>query len=236
MSPISSIDVLVACAHCTLLLSILRFLTKNCATGEFAAFVICYASCEWNGIGPDGNPNLTKRFTQLVLPTLEMPDKEGKTLEERASFLIKSVLELDYKNFFHMWTDGGVENTGNSRAEGLGEKGLFARAFHPEGCTWTWCCKHRLSLAFNDSDLSLVHEALNQVSRFLKVANRWNKLKPHLELILRHTRPSPDDEDATIYHKQSGDRLKDLSPEVLGQQEDALSKVGNNQWPLNPLF
>ena len=154
-----------------------------------------------------------------------MPDKEGKTLEERVGFLIKTVLGLEYDHFYHMCSDGGVENTGNSRDQGLGEKGLMYRAFHPAGCIWTWCVKHRLSMAFNDADLSLVHESLNKVSSFMKVANRWNKLKPHLELILKHTKHYSGDLLATEYHKQAANRIALLSAEYLGAQEDALTAM-----------
>ena len=166
-----------------------------------------------------------KKFTQLVQPVVEMPDKEGKTLEERVSFLVKTVLGLGYDDFYHVCTDGGVENTGNGRDHGLGEKGMFKRAFHPAGCKWTWCVKHKLSLDFNDADLSSEHASLNTVSSFMKVANRWNKLKPHLELIMKHTKPDPSDLEATVYHRQAAERMKQLSMDTLGLQEDALSKA-----------
>ena len=84
-----------------------------------------------------------------------------------------------------MCTDGGVENTGNSRARGDGEKGLFARMFKGHA-VWTWCLKHVLSIVFGDTDLSLTYNMLNTISRFLRCANRWRRMKPHILLILKH--------------------------------------------------
>ena len=59
----------------------------------------------------------------------------------------------------------------------------------------------------------------------MKVANRWNKLKPHLEPILKHTKPDSGDLLATEYHKQAANRIAQLSAEYLGAQEDALTTM-----------
>ena len=89
-----------------------------------------------------------------------------------------------------MCTDGGVENTGNQRGQGDGEKGLFAMMFKEEGAHWSWCLKHVLSIG--EGDLTLLYDKLNTVSRFLRCANRWRRLKPHMLLILKHLKASQE--------------------------------------------
>ena len=79
-----------------------------------------------------------------------------------------------------------VENTGNSREEGLGEKGMMALSFAPANCRWTWCLKHLLNIVYSKTDLTKIYQNLDTVSRFLRVANRFNKLKPHMLLMIKH--------------------------------------------------
>lgn len=138
-----------------------------------------------------------KAFRQITLPLLELPNKEGSTALGRISVLVKDVCKLDFSNFYHLCTDGGGEVTGGKREHGDGGTGLFSLGFKEFKSTWTWCNKHLLSLAFDDSDLTQVYENLNKVSKFLRCANRWKRLKPHIELIIKYMQ-DPDVLENTV--------------------------------------
>jgi len=136
-------------------------------------------------VGADGNPLIVERFTQILLPIVEMADKEGESVDKRVKEVFE-VMQLRHSSFYHVCSDGGVEITGNSRTYGDGQKGMFARSFKPEGCLWTWCLKHLLNIVYHKANFTDIYKNLDTVSRFLRVANRFNKLKPHMLLILKH--------------------------------------------------
>ena len=154
--------------------------------GEMLLSTIAWADeIELPDMGPDGCPGVVKQFTHLVLPMTEMADLEGRSVAARVQTLFE-VVNVEFKDFFHVATDGGVEITGNQRSDGAGPKGMFAQTFYMEGCTWDWCLKHVLSLLFGDSDVSRLYASLNTISRFLRAFNRWDKVKPHMLAILKH--------------------------------------------------
>ena len=161
--------------------------------GELLGMAVAY-STTWtlDEHGPDGNPILVERFTQILLPIMEMADKQGESVDNRVKEVFQ-VLGLEHSSFYHVCSDGGVEVTGNSREHGEGPKGMFYRSFYPVGCKWTWCLKHLLNIVYSKTQLTDIYKNLDTVSRFLRVANRFNKLKEHMLLILKHD----DDEDAT---------------------------------------
>ena len=166
---------------------------------ELLAMGICYSSTrKLPELGGDGNPALVKRFTQLLLPILEMADKEGASVDARVKQIFE-VMGVTHQEFYHVCSDGGVEITGNDREYGTGPKGMFDRSFAPAGCYWTWCMKHLLNVVYSKTELTDIYKNLDTLSRFLRVANRFNKLKPHMLLILRHW----DSDQATRYEDQS---------------------------------
>ena len=194
--------------------------------GEFLVAVIAFSSRIVNPeMAPDECPDTTWRFTHLVLPLVEMADKEGQSVHEKVSTLF-DIYNIQHGMFYSVTSDGGVEITGNSREEGLGPKGMFYKGFHPHGATWVWCKKHQLQLVFGDTDLSLVHNQLNTVSRFLRCAKRMNKLKPHGMLVLKHMKNDNDSEDnMTEYHKKIAESMAELSEKAQEDQSQGFEKV-----------
>ena len=140
---------------------------------------------ELPNVSADGNPLIVKRFTHILLPIVEIADKEGESVDKRVRELFE-VMQLRRSFFYHVCSDGGVEITWNSRTYGDGQKGMFSRSFKPEGCLWTWCLKHLLNIVYHKANFTDIYKNLDTVSRFLRVANRFNKLKPHMMLILKH--------------------------------------------------
>ena len=149
-------------------------------TCELLGMAVAY-STTWklDEHGPDGNPILAERFTQILLPIMEMADKQGESVDNRVKEVFQ-VLGFEHSSFFHVCSDGGVEVTGNSREHGEGPKGMFYRSFYPVGCKWTWCLKHLLNIVYSITELTDIYKNLDTISRFLRVANRFNKLKEHM--------------------------------------------------------
>jgi len=140
---------------------------------------------ELPNIDAGGNPPIVERFTHILLRIVEMADKEGESVDKRVRELFE-VMQLRHSFFYHVCSDGGVEITGNSRNYGDGQKGMFSRSFKPKGCLWTWCLKHLLYIVYHKANFTDIYKNLDTVSRFLRVANRFNKIKPHMMLILKH--------------------------------------------------
>ena len=74
--------------------------------------------------GVDGCPNVTWRFTHMVLPIVEMADKEGASVHQKVTELFE-IYKVSFDEFYSVTSDVGVEITGNSREAGDGEKGLL---------------------------------------------------------------------------------------------------------------
>ena len=180
-------------------------------------------------LGQDGCPVVTWRFTHIVCPLVEMADKEGRSVHEKVSALL-GLYNLSHGCFYGVTTDGGVEVTGNvrhtsgSKKAGTGCKGMFSMGFEQHGATWIWCGKHCTQLLFGDTDLSLVHNQLNTVSRFLRCANRMNKLKPHGVLVLKYGH-GEEAEGLTEYHKNIAECMDELSIQAQNDQAEAFEKV-----------
>lgn len=139
-----------------------------------------------------------------------MEDKLGSTVAAKIQYLM-DIYKLQATHFFHVCTDGGGEITGAQRSDGMGDTGMFKMLFS-DSCFWTWCCKHLLNIVFGDTDLTLIYDNLNTVSKFLRCANRYNKLKPHISLVAKHN--AADCPEAHTLARQRIERLGDAITEA----------------------
>ncbi len=72
----------------------------------------------------DGNPLTVERFTHILLPIVEMTNKEGESVDTRIKELFE-VMQLLQSFIDHVCSDGSVEITWNSRNYGDGQKECF---------------------------------------------------------------------------------------------------------------
>jgi hypothetical protein len=179
--------------------------------------IIANARATWTGsLGMDGNQQQHKHFRKIVLPLLEMEDKLGSTVARKLKMML-DIIGLQPSDFTHVCTDGGNEITGAERQTGCGDTGMFKQVFHvssgQQPTVWSWCLKHLLDIVFGDTDLTLIYDNLNRISKFLRCANRFNKLKPHMMLVMKRDGATSD------AHCQARERLDAL--DVLTEHTEA---------------
>lgn len=146
-----------------------------------------------------------------------MPDKYGATVASR----IGAILELYgvvADDISHVCTDGGSEATGGERTTGFGSSGFVSMLFN--NSVWTWCLKHLLQLCFHDIELSSLYDELDQVSKFLRVGNYWDKVRAHLNVLLD---ASHDQVDAA--YGKARERLLNLGLELEALQKKMPSTI-----------
>jgi hypothetical protein len=136
---------------------------------------------ELPNVGADGNPHVVEHFTRIV----EMEDKAEESVEKRVKELFW-VMQLRHSfsitcDRMEVWRTQGIHVPTET-----GKKGMYSRSFKPEGCLWTWCFKHLLNIVYHKANFNDIYKNLDTVSRFLRVANRFSKLKTHTLLILKH--------------------------------------------------